>query len=186
MSAGDSPHGLAESSHDPPRGRDGRPFQVRGRDGILDRMSPLEPQVSRTAFLDTRESFDAFAKAWEAGQLPKAGWTHEAHVAMGACYVIRYGEAAVAELRQGIKRHNAAVGTLDTSTSGYHETLTCFWTGVVSRLVKGLSDPWLAARRAVETVGHARDLHRLYYSFDVVRDAKARASFVPADLEGPY
>jgi hypothetical protein len=105
---------------------------------------------------------------------------------MGACYAVRFGDSAVDELRRGIKRHNAAVGTLDTPTSGYHETLTCFWTGVVSRLVRGHSDPWLAARHAVEKVGQERDLHRLYFSFDVVRDAKARASFVPTDLEGPY
>lgn len=124
--------------------------------------------------------------AWETGRLPKAAWTHAAHVAMGASYVVRYGASAVDELRRGIKRHNAAVGTLDTATSGYHETLTCFWTGVVSRLVAGYSDPWLAARHAVEKVGFERDLHRRYYSFDVVRDEKARASFVPSDLEGPY
>jgi len=149
-------------------------------------MSTLEPPVSRTAFLDTRESFDAFVRAWEAGQLPKASWTHEAHVAMGACYVVRYDASAVDELRRGIKRHNAAVGTVDTPTSGYHETLTCFWTSVVSRLVRGYSDPWLAARSAVEKVGQERDLHRLYFSFDVVKDATARAFFVPADLDGPY
>jgi len=149
-------------------------------------MTPLDPPALRTAFLDTRESFEAFVTAWEAGKLPKAQWTHEAHVAIGATYVVRYGAAAVDELRRGIKRHNAAVGTLDTRTSGYHETLTCFWAGVVSRLVKGVADPWLAARKAVDAVGQARDLHRLYYSFDVVRDEKARASFVPADLEGPY
>ncbi len=149
-------------------------------------MTTLDPEAPRPGFLDTRESFDAFVKAWEAGELPRAQWTHAAHVAMGACYVVRYGTSAVDELRRGIKRHNAAVGTLDTPTSGYHETLTCFWTGVVSRLVKGASDPWLAARHAVSKVGQARDLHRLYYSFDVVGDQRARASFVPADLEGPY
>ena len=168
----------------PPLPRDGH-FPCPGPDGILSRVPSLDPPDSRTAFLDSRESFDAFVKAWEAGQLPRAAWTHEAHLAVGACYVVRHGSSAVDELRRGIKRHNAAVGTPDTATSGYHETLTCFWTGVVSRLVKGISDPWLAARRAVETVGQARDLHRLYYTFDVVRDEKARASYVPPDLEGP-
>jgi hypothetical protein len=149
-------------------------------------MSTVGPPVLFPAFLDTRDSFDAFVAAWEAGELPKTAWTHAAHVAMGACYVVRYGAAAVDGLRRGIKRHNAAVGTLDTATSGYHETLTCFWTGVVSRLVKGYSDPWLAARHAVERVGHRRDLHVLYYSFDVVRDPAARAAWVPPDLVGPY
>jgi hypothetical protein len=149
-------------------------------------MTTPDSPLSRTAFLDSRESFDAFVKAWEAGTLPKIAWTHAAHVGMGACYVVRHGGSAVDELRQGIKRHNAAVGTLDTATSGYHETLTCFWTGVVSRLVAGYSDPWLAARHAVEVAGERRDLHRLYYSFDVVKDARARASWVPPDLAGPY
>lgn len=137
-------------------------------------------------FLETHDSFDAFVAAWEAGLLPKAEWTHAAHVAMGACYVVRYGEAAVDELRRGIKRHNAAVGTLDTAHSGYHETLTRFWAGVVSRLVAGYTDPWLAARHAVLKVGDARDLSRAYYSFDVVRDPIARAAWVPPDLTGPY
>lgn len=164
----------------------GRAFPPGPRGRHTQPMPAHDSPVSRTAFLDTRESFDAFVKDWEAGQLPKAAWTHEAHVAMGACYVVRYGPSAVDELRRGIKRHNAAVGTLDTATSGYHETLTCFWTGVVSRLVEGIADPWLAARHAVSKVGQARDLHRHYYSFDVVRDERARASFVPADLEGPY
>jgi len=137
-------------------------------------------------FLETREAFDAFVAAWESGRLPKAAWTHGAHVAIGACYVVRYGERAVDELRAGIKRHNAAVGTLDTETSGYHETLTRLWSGVVSRFVAGVSDPWLAARHAVEKFGEERDLYRLYYSFDVVKDKTARAAWVPPDLDGPY
>ncbi len=137
-------------------------------------------------FLETRESFDAFGAAWEAGNLPKVQWTHAAHVAMGAGYVVRYGEKAVDEMRRGIKRHNAAVGTLDTQDSGYHETLTGFWIWVLSLRVSGYSDPWLAACHAVETFGEDRNLHRLYYSFDVVKDTAARAAWVPPDLEGPY
>jgi hypothetical protein len=137
-------------------------------------------------FLETRDAFHAFVTAWEAGRLPRAAWTHAAHVAMGACYAVRYGATAVDELRTGIKRHNAAVGTLDTETSGYHETLTRLWSGVIARAVKGLTDPWLAARHAVESFGEKRDLYRLYYSFDVVKDKAARAGWVPPDLVGPY
>ena len=105
---------------------------------------------------------------------------------MGAGYVVRYGEKAVDEMRRGIKRHNAAVGTLDTQDSGYHETLTRFWIRVLSLLGAGYSDPWLAARHAVEKFGEDRDLHRLYYSFDVVKDTAARTAWVPPDLEGSY
>ena len=137
-------------------------------------------------FLESRASFEAFVAQWEGGNLPKPSWTHAAHVAMGACYVVRYGSGAVDELRLGLKRHNAAVGTQDTATSGYHETLTHFWAGVVSRLVAGFTDPWLAAQHAVSKFGEERGLHRLYYSFDVVADLTARACWVPPDLEGPY
>lgn len=144
-----------------------------------------EPHRSHP-FLETREAFDDFVERWEAGRLPKREWTHAAHVAAGACYVVRYGDRAAEELRRGIKRHNAAVGTLDTETSGYHETLTRFWAGVVSRFIQGTTDPWIAATRAVEGLGETRDLHRLYYSFDVVRDTRARAAWVPPDLDGPY
>jgi hypothetical protein len=137
-------------------------------------------------FLESRDSFDAFMTAWETGRLPKASWTHAAHVAVGACYGIRYGARAIDELRVGIKRHNASVGTLDTPTSGYHETLTRLWSGVISRCVAGISDPYLAARHAVEKFGEQRDLYRQYYSFDVVNDTAARANWVPPDLVGPY
>jgi len=137
-------------------------------------------------FLETRESFAAFVEAWESGRLPKAEWTHAAHVAMGSVYVVRYGTSATEEMRRGIKRHNAAVGTLDTETSGYHETLTCFWTSVLSRWVEGYSDPWLAACHAVGRFGEERSLHTHYYSFDVVKDRAARAAWVPPDLAGPY
>jgi hypothetical protein len=149
-------------------------------------MTTREGRTALPAFLETRESFDGFVRAWEAAKLPKAQWTHAAHVAMGAGYVVRYGTAAVDEMRNGIRRHNAAVGTADTEDSGYHETLTCFWTGVLGRTVAGFSDPWLAARHAAEKFGADRNLHRLYYSFDVVEDRAARAAWVPPDLVGPY
>lgn len=88
-------------------------------------------------------------------------------------------------MRRGIKRHNAAVGTADTPDSGYHETLTRFWIRILSLRLGGYSDPWLAARHAVESFGEDRNLHRLYYSFEVVKDRAARAAWVPPDLMGP-
>jgi len=148
--------------------------------------SPSPRSDPRYPFLESRERFDDFLARWEAGRLTRPEWTHAAHVAVAAGYVLRYRDKATDELRRGIRRHNAAVGTLDTATSGYHETLTGFWSGVVARRVQGETDPWVAATRAVETFGESRDLHRLYYSFDVVKDTRARASFVPPDLVGPY
>jgi hypothetical protein len=146
----------------------------------------LQHLPPRYEFLSTAEAFDAFVAAWEAGALPKAQWTHAAHVAVGACYSVRYPDSALERMRNGILRHNAAVGTPNNDTSGYHETLTRLWLTVLERAVAGFRDHWEAARFAVEHFGEERDLYRLYYSFDVVRSVEARREWVPPDLSGPY
>ena len=88
--------------------------------------------------------------------------------------------------KNGILRYNEAIGTENSDTSGYHETLTRLWANVLAKLVAGCTDPWEAACEAVERFGEDRELHHLYYSFDVVRSTVARRTWVPPDLEGPY
>ncbi len=84
-------------------------------------------------FLATPAAFAAFIAAWEGGTLPHTDWTHAAHVAVAACYAVRHGAAALYWTRAGIARYNTAVGTPNTDTSGYHETLTRFWAEAVAR-----------------------------------------------------
>lgn len=133
-------------------------------------------------WLASADAFHAFISAWEQGTLPKAAWTHAAHVAVGACYVVRHGADALSHTRAGIVRYNTAVGTANTDTSGYHETLTRFWSTVVAGLVGGMTDEWEAARLAVDRVGEDRDRHTLHYGFDVVGSVEARRTWVPPDL----
>lgn len=136
--------------------------------------------------LASREAFFEFVADWEAGILPKAQWTHAAHVAVGAYYAVRYPSDALERTRNGILRFNRAVGTENSDTSGYHETLTRMWSTVIAKALVGFTDPWEAACAAVHKFGQDRDLHYLYYSFDVVRSTEARRTWVPPDLEGPY
>ena len=81
-----------------------------------------------TSFLDIeRLVFD-----FEAGILPKDRWTHHAHLIVGTWYIARHEDSiAIDRIRRGIRRHNAAVGTLDTPTSGYHETITLAWAKLI-------------------------------------------------------
>lgn len=137
-------------------------------------------------FLASAEALAAFVAAWEAGTLPKGRWTHAAHVAVGACYTVRYGAAAFERIKAGILRYNVAVGTPNTETSGYHETLTRFWANVLAKIVDGCENPLEAARTAVTMLGWQRDLPRLYYSFDVVLSSEARRKWIPPDLQCPY
>ncbi|MFN7979744.1 MAG: hypothetical protein U0P30_16540 [Vicinamibacterales bacterium] len=133
-------------------------------------------------WLASPEAFTTFVAAWETGTLPKHEWSHAAHVAVGACYALRHGAAALDRTREGIRRYNAAVGTANTDTSGYHETLTRFWAEVLAAEVAGETDEWRAATRAVARYGEDRDLHALHYGFDVVRSVHARRAWVAPDL----
>jgi flavin reductase (DIM6/NTAB) family NADH-FMN oxidoreductase RutF len=132
----------------------------------------------------TREAFQDFVDAWERTSLPRSQWSHAGHVALGACYAVRYGEGAMAKTRDGIRRFNVATGTANTAMSGYHETLTRFWATVIAQATQEFTDEWLAARHAVERYGEDRDLHRLFYSFDVVRNVVARHTWIAPDLAG--
>ena len=84
-------------------------------------------------FLSSEEELDDFLTAWEAGTLPKAEFTHAAHVAVAVCYTwTRTPAEALPWLRERISAFNAAVGGQNTADAGYHETLTRFWAEVVA------------------------------------------------------
>ena len=69
--------------------------------------------------------------------LSKAAWTHEAHLSVGLWHAKKYSlEDAICRLRSGIILLNEAHGTENTDNSGYHETLTIFWTKVLSFYVE--------------------------------------------------
>jgi hypothetical protein len=134
-------------------------------------------------FLTSPASLEQFLADWEAGVLPRRQWTHAAHVAVGACYAVRYGASAFEHTRTGIRRYNQSVGTVNGMDSGYHETLTRFWSMVLAKALTGATDPWSAACRAFEMFGDERNLHTRHYSLDVVRSAHARQTWVPPDLQ---
>lgn len=121
----------------------------------------------------------AFLDAWRGGTLPKAAWTHAAHVAVCAAEAWPDVplEALAARMKAGILAYNTAVGTANTTTSGYHETLTWFWCEVVlaHRDAQPQATRLAAVRSAVEAYGEARGLHAASFDFDVVRDVSARA-----------
>lgn len=145
-------------------------------------MSAVETPRDQLGFLTDDAALDAFVAAWQDGTLPKAAWTHAAHVAVCAFYC--WGGAPVdrvfATMKAGILAYNAAVGTANTATSGYHETLTRFWAEIIVTHVAAVAPGSRldAVRSAVDTFGHNRQLHAAYYRGDVVRDPVARARWV--------
>jgi [ribosomal protein S5]-alanine N-acetyltransferase len=68
---------------------------------------------------------DDLAQRFSALTLSKPEWTHAAHLAIGLWHVSRYGrDDALARLRSGIRRLNESHGVANTTTGGYHETVT--------------------------------------------------------------
>lgn len=56
--------------------------------------------------------------------LPRAEWTHTAHLA-AALWLLRYrGQDAFVVIPGLIRRYNESCGTPNTDSSGYHETIT--------------------------------------------------------------
>jgi hypothetical protein len=137
------------------------------------------------AWLDDDAALDAFVAAWRRGTLAKSGWTHAAHVAVCAWHAwpATPVDEVFAVMKRGIRAYNEAVGTANTATSGYHETLTRFWAGVIVEHVRAAAPAsrLAAVRGAVAAFGGQRALHTTAYSFDVVADRRARAEWVPPD-----
>jgi flavin reductase (DIM6/NTAB) family NADH-FMN oxidoreductase RutF len=136
------------------------------------------------AFLENEGELNQFVERWKLGKLPKPSWTHGAHVAVAAYLAFDHEpEAAFEMTKSGILFHNTCVGTPNTEDNGYHETLTRFWSGQVGDAVRAgrFASRLEAVRAAIRRFGEDRDRHRLFYSFDVVRDRRARREWVPPD-----
>jgi hypothetical protein len=138
--------------------------------------------MSTHTFAATPATLDAFVASWHAGRVSRAEWTHGAHVAVCAYYAFdRDPEATFAVVKAGILEFARACGIVHTASSGYHETLTRFWTLVIAAHVRGTAAAtrWAAVRAALDRFGDDRDLPGRAYAFDVVRDTRARAEWVP-------
>ncbi len=135
-------------------------------------------------FLASDSTLRAFVAEWEARTLPKAQWTHAAHVAVCAFYTVEHGHTeALRRMREGIPVYNAAVGGQNTEDSGYHETLTCLWAQIIADFMatQQFTTPFAAVEAAVLRYGQERKLHETFYSYNVVADRRARREWVPPD-----
>ena len=118
--------------------------------------------------------------------LPKGEWTHQAHLAVGAWHVERYGpDEALARLRDGIRALNDSHGTVNSATSGYHETITRAYVRLIAAAFAGCTDRPLMERVAALINGPSgeRDALLRHYSRDVLMSPRARAEWVEPDVE---
>ncbi|HEY6508997.1 MAG TPA: hypothetical protein VIY56_13345 [Vicinamibacterales bacterium] len=122
---------------------------------------------------------DELVSRFEACTLPKAEWTHQAHLTVGAWHVHRYGAAdAMTRLRRGIRRLNDSHGTANSATSGYHETITQAYVTLLAEYLSRPGDGSLAERvgRLLDSPLAARDALLRFYSRETLASSEARAA----------
>jgi hypothetical protein len=145
----------------------------------------LELERTKTMLPVTEQEIDAFLAEFEAGRLPKARWTHGAHLLTGACYLHALGEAAaIDKMRLCVKRHNESVGTANSDTGGYHETITIAWIKLLAGLLQeaGPMERAAFAALAVERFVNDRGIFSRYYDFNLPGSLEARRAWVAPTL----
>ena len=134
----------------------------------------------------TRAAVAGFMQRFEAGLVARQEWTHAAHLVAAHWYLARLGpDAAIDELRRRIRFHNECVGTPNTDSAGYHETITrLFVRGVAALLAgRGADDFDLALTALLGSELAASDWPLQYYSPERLFSRAARAAWVAPDLK---
>jgi hypothetical protein len=119
--------------------------------------------------------------------LPKAEWTHEAHLATCLWLIVERPEIAVErDLPNLIRRYNESVGGVNDDTQGYHETITQVSIAAVrehlaeqpaAKPLVTLVNTLLACDRG------RRDWPLRFYSRERLFSVQARRSYVAPDLQ---
>jgi len=119
--------------------------------------------------------------------LPRAEWTHEAHLAATTYLLLRHPEIDLdADLPAIIRDYNASVGGVNDDTQGYHDTITRVFLHGVRLFLReaNLSEPLHAVVNAllVSKMGR-RDWPLRFYSPERLFSVDARRSFVSPDIK---
>ena len=118
--------------------------------------------------------------------LPKAEWTHEAHLAATTYLLVKRPDIDIdAELPGIIRRYNESVGGVNRDTEGYHEPITrVFLRGVRLFLAEAdRKEPLheLVNELLLSPMGK-RDWPFRFYSPERLFSVEARRHFVPPDV----
>jgi hypothetical protein len=130
---------------------------------------------------------DEFVLRFRERTLPKAEWTHHAHLAVGTWHVHRYGVTkAVGLLRDRIRALNDSHGTGNTDSGGYHETITRAYAHLIAGFLGGCSDGTTLSQRVEALLASplaGKDALLEYYSGERLMSVAARREWIEPDLK---
>jgi len=140
----------------------------------------------RPRFFTSDAEIEHLGERFLARTLPKAEWTHEAHLATTTWLLLRRTDIDVDnELPGLIRRYNQSVGGVNNDSEGYHETITrVFLAGVRSFLSEAAPKAplhELVNELLMSPMGR-RDWPLRFYSRDRLLSVEARRTFVQPDI----
>ena len=151
-------------------------------------MEPASPKQQGTAIAKAwptdSEHQDLIARFHE-GTVPASEFTHAAHLVVGLWHAASLDEAtALTRMRAGILRLNAAHGTPNSDTRGYHETITRAYLMLLARFARANADLGGAvlAQALLGSPLAQRDALFNYYSKDRLMSVAARRDWVEPDV----
>lgn len=120
--------------------------------------------------------------------LPRAEWTHEAHLAATLWLVVERPDIDLdAELPGIIRRYNESVGGRNTDSEGYHHTITLTYLSAVRAHAADTEGMELCARvnALLRSDRGRRDWPLCFYSGALLFSVEARLGRVAPDLGHP-
>jgi hypothetical protein len=134
----------------------------------------------------TCEEVAAFIADFEACRLTKQQWTHQAHLTAGFWYLTQFDrDEALEVIRRNIRRHNESVGTPNTDTGGFHETITRLYLYAIASHIRAHQDePFAASLQSLLDSQLGNSTWPLtYYSRERLFSVAARRDWIEPDLQ---
>ncbi len=135
----------------------------------------------------TDDEIGVLAQGFVACTLPKARWTHGAHVATALWLMLRRPDLLPERDMPGlIRRYNESVGGVNSDSSGYHETITQGSLRMARRLLAGLPAdiaPSAAFAALMASPLGDKDWPFAYWSRALLMTPAARRAWVEPDLQ---
>lgn len=136
-------------------------------------------------FFATDDAVRRVARGLLERTLPRAEWTHEAHLAACACLLLEHPDfVAERDLPGTISAYNLAVGGVNDDTQGYHETITQFYIATVRAHLLEHGEGTLAQRvdRLLASERGRRDYPLRFWTRELLFSRAARRGWVEPDL----
>lgn len=135
----------------------------------------------------TEKYINTIIKLFEAKELPKEMWTNDAHIIVWLHYCLKYPNSnkAMDTLRDNIVLHNESVWTKNTTSSGYHETITRFRKETLQVFIDNsiTNDLYVLANEVLSSKLASKDYIFNFYSKNTIKDSYSRMNYIKPDSQ---